>query len=388
MISNNLDAIEQAIFGTIEEYEFTQYLSTTTPGFVLHATGQDSEIFEGPLLRIVDYTGDDSECHPLPRLLINFFNKFNQARRVLRGQNLILWANNRNIVVDIARRYIEKSAKTKGDIGECYCLHSNKDVITNIITKCVNCTELGPCLLCEYNTLSLAFLFRIEQTRIRAIQLVAQIARQRERDYSVPAIVTTIVDFLIGRSNICNNAQFITVTQIFFVQENSFAPEIRSFISRSLLITWASAVEENRLRPFRQHSRINGHIEGTTTHWPFGAYCLRAYPACSLDSDWVGSLVPHEDRIPHFLQDLSRDPYTFRPSPRTILDSRNRNCDWWVADNRPQSFGSTFIDYDDHWFGVVYNPATDSDEETPIVLHHPDLEQSNIEAILNNDGDN
>jgi hypothetical protein len=340
--------------------EIDQYLGSIIPAFTSSSATNQSEVFVGPLFRIVEVTGADSPGEPLPRLLINFFNEFNRTRQLLQGPNLIFWASNRINVVQIVQRYIHRSENNPH-----YCLHRRIRQVRRITINCYCCTDWGPCLLCEFNTQSIAFLFRIERSRIRAIQQVTQVFGQRVQSYFETAVISSVVDYLTGGSDLVERSREITLHQILFVQDALFAPEIHSIITRRQFITWATAVEERRLRPFRQPNRINGRQPGSDALWPFGAYILRAYPVCSLDNRWIGPFTEPDARIPHFLQSeaFSRGDYNLRPSPRTILDNRNRNRDWWVADY-PESVGSEFLDYDSHWFGLIaLNQDSDEDEE-------------------------
>jgi hypothetical protein len=340
-------------------HEQDQYLGSFIPRFISSPAANQREEFVGPLFRIVEVTGADSPGEPLPRLLIDFFNEFNRTRQILQGPNTIFWALNRINVVHIAQRYIYNSGNNSH-----YCLHRYIRQVRQITINCYCCTDRGPCLFCEFNTQSIAFLFRIERGRIRAHRLVTQVFVQGIRGRFVSAVISSIVDYLAGGPELVEHSREITLRTIFFVQNSLFAPEIRSIITRRQFITWSTAVEERRLRPFRQPNRVNGRQPNSDALWPFGAYALRAYPVCSLDHNWTGPFTEPDDRVPNFLQleAFSREDYNLRPSPRTILDNRDRNRDFWVADI-PESVGSEFLDYDSHWFAVISLNGQDSDEE-------------------------
>jgi hypothetical protein len=341
----------------IEEQE--QYLGSFIPRFISSPAANQVEEFIGPLFRIVEVTGADSLSEPLPRLLIHFFNAFNQTRHILQGPNTIFWALNRRLVVRIAQRYIYNSGKNLH-----YCLHRYILQAQQITINCYCCTGQGPCLFCEFNTQSIAFLYRVERVRIIAHRQVTQILVQRIQGRFETAVISCIVDYLAGGPELIEHSREVTLRTIFFVQNSLFAPEIRGIITRHQFITWATAVEERRLRPFRQPNRVNGRQPNSDALWPFGAYALRGYPVCSLDHDWTGPFTEPDDRVPNFLQleAFTLGDYNLRPSPNTILANRDRNRDFWIADT-PESVGSEFLDYDSHLFSLISLNGQDSDEE-------------------------
>jgi hypothetical protein len=321
--------------------EQDQQLGSLIPRFRTHTATGLSDIFDGPLFRVVEVTGADSSGEPLPRLLIHFLWAFNKARYILQGENGILWAQNRILVVTIAGRYIEDSRK-----NQHYCLHRYIPQVNRIIHNCYCCTNLGPCLICEFNTQSIAFLFRTERARIRAIQQVTQVVRQKVRCELEPAIIACIVGYIEGGAESIERIRGLTLHTILFIQDSWFAPEIRSIITRRQLITWALAVENRRIRPFQQAVRLEGNQPDSSVPWPFGAYLLRAHPVYSLDQDWTGPLIALNNRTPPF---LSIGDYNLSPSSSVILANRERNLDFWVEDT-PSSAGSPFLGFEDHSF--------------------------------------
>jgi hypothetical protein len=210
------------------------------------------EFFDGPLFRVVEVTGADALGEPLPRLLVNFLCEFNLARQVLQGPSIIFWAQNRVRVVRIARNYIADSIAQP-----YYCLHRNSIDASHIILHCACCTDEGPCLICESNTQSFAFLFRAGRPRIRAHQQVAEIFKQRVSGQIEPALISYVAEFVEGEEVFFEHIRYVTLFTTLFFQDSQFAPEIRSIITRRQLITWTTAVEERRLRPYRQADRIN-----------------------------------------------------------------------------------------------------------------------------------
>jgi hypothetical protein len=342
--------------------EEDQDLGSFEPSFGAAPGTGFSVNFRGPLFRVVEVTGEDSLSEPLPRLLAYFFYAFNRTRELLRGPNLIFWARNRIRVVIIADRYIENS-----QFNQYYCLHQGYARARRIIINCACCTSDGPCLLCEFNTQSIAFLFRVERPHIRAHRFVLQIVARSAPNRFETAIISRIVEYLLGPRDWITNIREVTLNSIFFIQNSLFAPEIRSIISRQQLITWATAIRERRIRPFRQGHRFEGQHPHSGDHWPFGAYLLRAFPVCSLDPDWIGPIIHISERTPTF---LTIEDYTWRPSTSVILANRERNSDYWLSDSL-NSTGSEYLGYDDHSFTFpssvvgIYHSLADqtSDEE-------------------------
>jgi hypothetical protein len=124
-----------------------------------------SDPFNSLLFQVIRRTGENALGEPLPRLLVTFLVEFNKAFEVWRGSNIIFWALNRARVVRIARNYIANCGK-----HWFYRLHLRSAVLSLIILQYECCTADGPCQLCEFNTHSIALLFREERSRIRVYQ--------------------------------------------------------------------------------------------------------------------------------------------------------------------------------------------------------------------------
>ena len=132
--------------------------------------------YKGPLFQLLNLDCTISSSEPLPRLLIDFFRRFNDTCRIWRSRNLPFWASNKDRVLRIATNYIID--RLRGRHGN---LHDIGHRLSSIVLGCGNCGEVDsvpfsePCLLCEFNSQQLALLFRLEKPRIEAHQLVKQI---------------------------------------------------------------------------------------------------------------------------------------------------------------------------------------------------------------------
>ena len=307
----------------------------------------EPDFFHGPLYRVILSQGQNAPGHPLPRLLIPFFRAFTEALEVWRGPNLIRWAQNRSLLVGLARRFVRDTA-----LYSFYPSHLERTALQRIILRCEHCTGAGPCILCEFNTHSIAFLCKAERPRLIILRLLKLKAPE--------AVVGRNADFAGGRADLGFHLTFLrdcTLINCRFIQAWDFAPEIRSIIDRHQFITWAEGVNESRLRPYNQPARSPSDQRAfefsSPPDWPIEAYLLRAHPCIVRDPEFPPG-VPNltaQERLPCF---LIIEDYHFGPSYQTIQASRQLNSDSWRLSDRTRynedefnyHLGSRYIRYD------------------------------------------
>jgi hypothetical protein len=278
--------------------------------------------FHGPLFRVILSQGQNAPGHPLPRLLIPFFRAFVEALEVWRGPNLIRWAQNRSLLVGLARRFVRNTA-----LYSFYPSHLKRTALQRIILSCEHCTAAGPCILCEFNTHSIAFLCKAERPRLIILQLFRLKAPE--------GVVSRIADFAEGRADLGFRLTYLrdcTIHNCLWIQVGEFAPEIRSIIDRHQFITWVEGVIEGRLRPYNQPARSpsdqRAFQHSYPPDWPIEAYLLRAHPCIVRDPEFPPGVpnITAQGRLACF---LTIEDYHFGPSYQTIQASRHLNSDLW-----------------------------------------------------------
>jgi hypothetical protein len=292
------------------------------PNFLRSTSNPDIDAyFNGPLYRVLlkDYTSAPGE--PLPRLLLTFIRDLVKACGVWRDSCAVFWANNRTLVVKIATNYRLNSSQKS-----YYRLYSRRGDIKRIILKCNCCTPGGPCRLCEYNTQSLARLFRAELLPIRTYQTL-----QKLRNPLTPELETHIVEYLFGapehsldprgRFDHLDFLSELTLQLILFIQDTEFAPEIESIVTRQQLNTWIEGVETQRLRPHDQQAQHHSS--------PFYLDSLLRLAPHLRDYSWSGPNIPEYQRTPQFLNVVDYNPPDLGPIVRA--DRLLHNDIWRVS---------------------------------------------------------
>jgi hypothetical protein len=305
------------------------------------------EKFEGPLYRVLDYDGSNAIGQPLPRLLLEFFRRFNSAVDIWRNRDPIFWAQNTRVVIRIARSFIRDRRNGKHGLFRHY-----NGPLDEIVLGCGCCSRAGPCLLCEFNSHYIAYLFRAQRPQIRAYQAIADVFKcylpnfdlkyhflipHQIAEYIGPPLVERAIKRLTG----------LTRKALFFVQESRFAPEIKSIINRGQFNSWARAVKLQLLRPWAQPTNVPGLVFGE--NWPLPAWRLRAFPAISLDPPFTRLIRPRRRTI-YFLE---IDDIYPRLDPFYVQLRRSRNQDVW--ENRGEV--SEYLGFDTAlefpWFPVA-----------------------------------
>lgn len=166
--------------------------------------------FRGPLFRIILLQGQNAPGHPLPRLLIDFFRAFWKAFEVWRGPNLILWAQNRSFVVELARRFVRDTT-----LYSFYPSHADSAAFQSIILSCEHCTATGPCALCEFNTHSIAYLWKEERPRLEILNLLKHKAPD--------VVISRIADFVLGRADFGFLVETVSLFRIGILHQKSAA---------------------------------------------------------------------------------------------------------------------------------------------------------------------
>ncbi len=313
----------------------------------------DPDLFQGPLYRVILSQGQTAPGHPLPRLLIPFFRAFREALEVWRGPNLIRWAQNRSLLVGLAEKFVRDTA-----LYSFYPSHLERAALQRIILSCEHFTAAGPCILCEFNTHSIAFLCKAERPRLTLLQLL------RKKGGVPDAVISRIVDFAEGEADLGFHLTFIrdiTIHNCLWIQAWEFAPEIRSIINRRQFITWAEGVNEDRLRPYNQPARSERDQNAYSLlggyqyqpEWPIESYLWRAHPCIERDPEFPPGR-PNIGAIERFPSFLTIENYQFGPTYQTIQASRQLNSDPWRQQRRlnsgedefPNRLGSRYIGYD------------------------------------------
>lgn len=308
---------------------------------------QDNSSFRGPLFQLITLDGSNAPGEPLPRLLLNFFYKFNFVCSIWRNRSLTFWALNKERVVRIAKNYIRD--RVYGRHGNLNCIVQQ---LVGIHVECQCCTEyfvdsfrfVSPCILCEFNSHHLALLFRREKPRIEAHQIVEKVLNEHFSQIDVDthkALAFHIAGYIAGcyqtEGDEIEKVRQLTFSSIWFCQEFQFAPEIRSIISRRQFGIWAEGVNASLLRPYRQPTRASHNSSPHDSFWSIGDYLLRAYPK-TLDRGYSATIYI-DDRVPVFL--TLRQLY---PPPRDIVIQHLRlnNSDAWGE----QQQGSRYVDFE------------------------------------------
>ncbi len=333
---------------------------------------QNNHSYKGPLFQLLNLDCTVSSSEPLPRLLIDFFQRFNNTCRIWRQRNLLFWASNKDRVLRIANNYIFD--RIRGRHGS---LHDIGHKLGSIVLNCGCCgdTEVGsvlisePCLLCEFNSQQIALLFRLERPRIEAHQWVQQILREhvpRIDPFTRTALNFHIAGFVAGcyetPGDFIEGVRQIVLTSIHFCQNFDFAPEIRSIVDRNQFILWAEGVEFALLRPYWQEARPPR--DPLLNTWSVGDSLLRNYPN-RLDNGRPGT-VHISTRVPLFARSWQ---LYLPPSESVVLDLRRDTHDAWYC----QSRNNPYLDFERHpiesWFWVdsdefESSDESDADEET------------------------
>lgn len=300
------------------------------PRFV-HPQG---EVFTGPLFRVLDNNGHNAPGESLPRLLVNFFFRFGRACDIWRKKNPLFWEANRKRVVTIAKNYVRDRLNWKHG-----SLRSNFEESADITLECECCNPDGSCLICEFNTPSIALLFRRELPRIRAHQLVARVLAKHLPNFTELHITSHIAEYVVGSHQLEGDSveriRRLTLRAIWFIQQCEFAPEIESIVDREQFSIWAEGVSLALLRPYAQPDRVNDTLD---EYWSIAAFLLRAHPVISLDPGYTLT-IPLESRVPYFLP--LKDSYP-TPLDLTLQINRTENSDPW-REGQP---GSAYLDYE------------------------------------------
>jgi hypothetical protein len=329
--------------------------------------------FEGPLFRGLNYDGFNADGQPLPRLLLEFFRDFNSAVDIWREKNPIFWAENRIPVVRIARNFVRDRAAGRHGIFTHYF-----EPLDEIVLGCCRCSVRGPCLLCEFNSHYIAFLFKRQFHQIRASQRVGDVLKKflPSIDLQSAPFPQLIVDYLVTPldKNFIKRLTAITRRTLFFVQNSNFAPEIKSIINRGQFNSWATIVKLNLLRPFAQPLQATGLRLGD--NWSLAAYHMRGYPATALDYPYT-DLISLQARIPHFLE---ADDFFATLNPLNVRINRRRNQDTWEH----VGLEPVYLSYD-RSLAFPYFPHSDVEQEFSEATEGSDVEsgpESEVEQSI------